>query len=88
MKAAVKALYSYKGKTAREMTMKKGDALTLVSSSNKVSGAGSDVCFGRGGGGLVVRYCKCCGFHWERSYLYLFVDKYLLCMVCVCMYIV
>ncbi len=40
MKAAVKALYSYKGKTAREMTMKKGDALTLVSSSNKVSGTG------------------------------------------------
>ena len=35
-KSMVKASYSYKGKTAREMTMKKGDMLTLVSSSNKV----------------------------------------------------
>ena len=36
-KPTVKAMYSYKGKTARELTMKKGDVLTLLNSSNKVS---------------------------------------------------
>jgi len=36
-KPTVKALYSYKGKTAREMTMKKGDILNLINSSNKVA---------------------------------------------------
>lgn len=36
MKPRVKALYRYKGKTAREMAMKKGDVLILLNSSNKV----------------------------------------------------
>ena len=35
-KPTVKAMYTYKGKTAREITMKKGDVLTLLNSSNKV----------------------------------------------------
>ena len=38
-KPTVKAMYSYKGKTARELTMKKGEVLTLLNSSNKVSSA-------------------------------------------------
>ena len=36
-KPIVKAMYSYKGKTGREISMKKGDVLTLLNSSNKVS---------------------------------------------------
>ena len=36
-KPTVKAMYTYKGKTARELSMKKGDVLTLLNSSNKVS---------------------------------------------------
>lgn len=35
-KPTVKALYTYKGKTGRELSMKKGDILTLLNSSNKV----------------------------------------------------
>ena len=35
-KPTVKALYDYKGKTARELTIKKGSILNLLSSSNKV----------------------------------------------------
>ena len=35
-KPTVKAMYTYKGKTAREISMKKGDVLTLLNSSNKV----------------------------------------------------
>lgn len=31
----VKALYSYKGKSSRELAMKKGDLLVLLSDSNK-----------------------------------------------------
>ena len=36
-KPTVKALYDYKGKTARELTIKKGSILNLLNSSNKVS---------------------------------------------------
>lgn len=36
-KKMVKALYDYKGKTTRELNIKKGGMLTLVNSSNKVS---------------------------------------------------
>ena len=36
-KPTVKAMYTYKGKTGREISMRKGDVLTLLSSSNKVS---------------------------------------------------
>ena len=36
-KPTIKAMYTYKGKTARELSMKKGDVLTLLNSSNKVS---------------------------------------------------
>jgi hypothetical protein len=35
-KPTVKALYDYKGKTVRELTIKKGSILTLLNSSNKV----------------------------------------------------
>ncbi len=35
-KPTVKGLYDYKGKTARELTIKKGGILTLLNSSNKV----------------------------------------------------
>lgn len=39
-KPIVKALYDYKGKTVREITIKKGSNLNLLNSSNKVSGKG------------------------------------------------
>ena len=32
----MKALFSYKGKTARELSVKKGDILFLLNSANKV----------------------------------------------------
>jgi hypothetical protein len=38
-KLTVKAMYTYKGKTARELSIKKGDILTLLNSSNKVCSA-------------------------------------------------
>lgn len=39
-RACVKALYDYRGKTARELSMKKGDILFLLNSSNKVPRTG------------------------------------------------
>ena len=36
-KECVVALYDYQEKTAREVSMQKGDILTLLNSSNKVS---------------------------------------------------
>lgn len=38
-KPMVKSLYDYKGKTVRELTIKKGSILNLLNSSNKVSGS-------------------------------------------------
>ena len=37
-KKQVKALYDYKGKTSRELNIKKGSVMVLVNSSNKVRG--------------------------------------------------
>ena len=42
-KPTVKAMYTYKGKTARELSMKKGDVLTLLNSSNKVSSPNTSI---------------------------------------------
>jgi hypothetical protein len=40
----VEALYDYEEKTAREVSMKKGDILTLLNSTNKVRHVMSSLC--------------------------------------------
>lgn len=42
-KELVLALYDYQEKSPREVTMKKGDILTLLNSTNKASSLGSRV---------------------------------------------
>ena len=46
-KPTVKAMYTYKGKTARELSIKKGDILTLLNSSNKVCSASN----------IIIKFC-------------------------------
>ena len=59
-KECVVALYDYQEKTAREVSMQKGDILTLLNSSNKVSHfVFEKVTF------LINR--TFCSFHWENT---------------------